>query len=223
MNQTKKAITSKEKISFIKSFSKKEWLLNGWVYEDPKIILQVFQTIALFVKDGDYLELGCGSGILCRFFFLFSDKKIIPYGIDINLEAVKIAKKNNPGFVDNFKREDYFESLRSNVFDLKRFSIISIFVSCGEHNWKKLREVMIPIIKECKKTNFLIIAYDYDLFNIKDKEIIEFVSEMKKISLVSIASHSMFVISKDKKIHATAEKSRKNISEHEKTCKNCKL
>jgi len=88
----KTRILSKEKISFIKSFSKKEWLLNGWNKEDPAL-LQIYEMIALFVKDGNYLELGCGSGILCRFLYLFSGKKIVTYGIDINLEAIKIAKK----------------------------------------------------------------------------------------------------------------------------------
>ena len=214
----KTRILSKEKISFIKSFSKKEWLLNGWNKEDPAL-LQIYEMIALFVKDGNYLELGCGSGILCRFLYLFSGKKIVPYGIDINLEAIKIAKKNHPEFSDNFIVGNYFESFKSNTFNLKRFSTISIFVSFGEHNWKKLRQVLTSIIKECKRTNFLIIAYDYDFFSNKEKEIGKFISAMRKISLVSIAGHSISVIGKDKKIHTTAKKLRKNILEHKKYTK----
>lgn len=208
-----------KKLIFIKSFSDKEWLLSGWAKEERKLSLNVFETIALFVKDGHYLELGCGSGILCKFLYLFSGKKIVPYGIDINQEAVKIAKKNNPEFNDNFTRENYFESLKSNTFNLKKFSTISVFVGYGEHNWKKFLETLIPVVKECQKTNFLIIAYDNDFFSIKDKQPIKFVSVMEKISIVSLAGHSILVIGKDKKIHTTAEKLRKKILEHEKHTK----
>jgi SAM-dependent methyltransferase len=203
-------ILPKEKVSFIKSFSKNEWLLNSWKKEDQKVILHVFEMIALFVKDGNYLELGCGTGLLCRFLFLFSGKKIIPHGIDYNLEAVKIAKKNNLEFADNFIGENYFESLKSNTFDLNKFSTISIFVSRGNCHWSMLREIMTPIVKNFKKINFLICDHDDDFILIKEKEIKKFISAMKKISLVSVASHNLLVISKDEKKHIIADKLRKN-------------
>lgn len=207
-------VLQKEKISFIKRFSEKEWLLNGWKRENPRLILQVFGAIALFVKDGNYLELGCGSGILCKFLFLFSGKEIIPYGVDINSEAVKLAKKNNPEFADNFRKGDYFELLKSNVSDFKKFSTINIFISCEEYSWNKLYEEIAPIVKRLPKINFLICAYDVDFLPIKEKQIAKFVSEIKKISPVSIASHCILIIGRDEKMHKIAEEMRKETLGH---------
>jgi len=205
---------SEEQISFIKSFSKKEWLLNGWQTENPTLILNVFNTIALFIKDGNYLELGCGSGILSRFLFLFSGKKIIPYGVDINLEAIKLAKKNNPKFANNFRNEDYLEFLKSNTSDLNKFSIINIFVNFGEYNWNKLREVLIPLVRDYKKINFLICDYEDDFIPVKVQHIAKFISEMRKITAVSIACHSILVVGGDKKMHKIAKGLRKNVLAH---------
>jgi len=86
-------------LSFILSFSKKEFAMNGLIGDDPKIISHIYQTFASFTKKGNYLELGCGTGILVKFINTLTGKKIIPHGVDININSIEIAKKNNPKYV----------------------------------------------------------------------------------------------------------------------------
>lgn len=212
-------ILLEKKLSFIKSFSKEEYFLNGHVDNDWISILRMFETFSLFIKEGNYLELGCGTGIFCRFLYIFSNKKIIPYGVDNNLEAIKIAKKNNYEFANNFIVKNYFEFLKLSISNLKKFSTISIFIDFEKNNWEKLHKVIMSIIKKCKKTNFLIIAYDNDFLKNKDKNVRKFISTVKKISCVSIAGQSILFIGKDKKIHIIAEKLRKDYLKHNKDTK----
>jgi len=196
---------------FIKQFSKTEWLLNGWSNKDTDLILNVYSTIALFVKNGNYLELGCGTGILCRFLYLFSNKRIKPYGIDNAANVIALAKRNNPAFADNFKTENYFHLLKSNDFNWNEFSLVTIFITNGEAGWERLREMLIPLIRAHKNVNFLIYAYDEDLLFAKEKYITNFISEATSISKISIASHSILVISENLAIHKIANNLRNHI------------
>lgn len=209
-------ILLEKKLSFIKSFSKEEYFLNGHVDNDWISILRMFETFSLFIKEGNYLELGCGTGIFCRFLYIFSNKKIIPYGVDNNLEAIKIAKRNNYEFGNNFIGKNYFEFLKLSISNLKKFSTISIFIGFEKNNCEKLHKIITPIIKKCQKINFLIISYDSNFFYTKNKEIDKFVLAIKKMSYISIAGQSILVIGKDKKIHIIAEKLRKDYIKYNK-------
>lgn len=198
-------------VLFISDFSKKELAMNGWIGDDPQVILHIYKNFASLVKNGNYLELGCGTGILARFINLLSENKIIPHGIDFNINSIEIAKKNNPKYANNFIHQDYYSFLESNTNNLNKFSSISIFVNSNRKDWKKLNRTLPSIVKKYKSTNFIIICYEYDFLKIKTKEVNEFIIEMQKISTLSIASSSVIVIGKNKKIHTTASKLRTSI------------
>ena len=198
-------------LSFILSISTKELAMNGWIGDDPRLILKIYQTFASFVKNGNYLELGCGTGILAKFINLSSKNKVIPHGVDININSIEIAKKNNPEYANNFIHHDYFSYLKLNADYLNTFSNISIFVNYDTQCWNRLKEILVPIIKENKSTNFIIISYDFNFLKPKIKEVSKFIIEMKKISTVSVATNSVMVIGRDIKIHETADQLRTNL------------
>jgi SAM-dependent methyltransferase len=207
-----KKIKKEDKLlSFILSISKKELAMNGWIGDDPKLILKIYQSFTSFTKNGDYLELGCGTGILAKFINLSSNGKIIPHGVDININSIEIAKKNNPDYADNFIQQDYFNFLESNINNLSKFSNICLFVNSTKKDWLKLKKILVPIVKECNSTNFIVICYEYNFLNMQEKEVGEFISEMNKISKVSVATNLVIVIGKDKKIHTTAKELRENL------------
>jgi len=219
-------IAEKQKwISFISSFSKKELALNGLADDSPNIILNIYDTFAPFVKEGHYLELGCGTGILASYLNKKSENKIVPHGVDININSVEIAKKNNLEFANNFIHQDYFKFLKSNFKNLKQFSTINIFVNSNKQDWKKLEKSLIPIIKKCESTNFIITCYEYDFINNKTKEVVDFISKAKKITKISIASNSVMVISKENIYHTVANKIRRKTLKERYECivRICKL
>lgn len=158
-----------EKINFLKSFSKEEWKLNGHDSKELDIIKNIFDKILSLVKEGNYLELGCGTGILCKYLFKFSNKRIIPMGIDLKDSSIFLAKKNNPGFEKNFYKLNYFKIFESGYFGknhqrISNFESINIFLGNYDNAWKEIKEFIEKIEPYIpQETKLIITAYDFNL------------------------------------------------------------
>ena len=60
-------------------------------------------TLPLIDRGGKIIDLGCGNGMLLNFILQFSGYHLIPYGIDLNKEAIQQAKTDVlPEYADNF-------------------------------------------------------------------------------------------------------------------------
>lgn len=53
--------------------------------------------------DGTFLDVGCANGFLMKCLLDWSNKTIIPFGIDNRPEAIGLAKKLLPEYADNFQ------------------------------------------------------------------------------------------------------------------------
>lgn len=204
-----KPMGNNKRLEFLSSFSKKEWLLNGHKKEDIKFLLKIYNSLLPHIKGGRYLELGCGTGILCKFISLFSRKKIIPYGVDKNPEAISFARKNNLKFMNNFIVANYF---RLSPVELTGFQTIVIFVGKREipkissylfpcakkiSGWSKLNELINFVIKNNKDYYIVFFSYDDDLINIKNQKFIQFEEDVKKVTKISLINKNLFVIEKN--------------------------
>jgi MoaA/NifB/PqqE/SkfB family radical SAM enzyme len=160
-----------KKINFLKSFSQEEWKLNGHEIKEINAINNLFDKILDLVKEGNYLEMGCGTGILCKYLNKFSENKIIPFGIDLNENSIMIAKKNNSKFEENFYKLDYLKIFESGYFEenkekISNFKNINIFLGNYGEAWKEIKEFIEriePYISQ--ETKLIITAYDLDLEN----------------------------------------------------------
>lgn len=201
-----------QKRLFLRRFSTKELLLNGWSKKELDTMFSVFNTISLLVQEGDYLELGCGTGILCKFIYLFSNKKTILHGIDSNFEAIRYARKNNLQFADNFICANYFDYLRQHSY-FNRFSTVAIFLN-EEDSWINSRKDILAIIERYKKTCFILCSYEENFLVTKKQGILEFFSEVRKRNNMSVVNGTTLVISDDAKVHKLAGKIRKKIDKN---------
>jgi SAM-dependent methyltransferase len=200
-----------KKRSFLEEFSDEDLLLSGWAREEMDTMLGVFETIMLFVQSGNYLELGCGTGILGAFIHLFSGKEVIPYGIDINLKAIESAKKNNPQFANNFILADYFDYLKRASF-FERFSTINIFLS-GAENWRRAREDLLTIADHNNQIILLICDYDTDLIVTKQTEILRSISEFSKKYSTTVVNGSTLIVGGDPEMNKVAKEMLRVIKE----------
>lgn len=178
--------SEREKTAFLESFSEEEWLLNGHQKSDLSDILSIYNFFIHFVKDGNYLELGCGSGILAKYLRLFSGKKIIPYGIDLNNRSIALAKVNNHEFENNFITGDY---LIDNCFETVDFSTVFLFISTGSS-----LESIVSIIKRfiLTRQNILIVFYDNNLLSLKN-DILNRLKNDGETSLLISSSGDYFI------------------------------
>lgn len=65
------------------------------------------ETLPFINSDGPMMDVGCGNGMFLKFLTQFSGRKLTPYGINVNKEAIKEAKeKILPEYVNNFKAVD---------------------------------------------------------------------------------------------------------------------
>jgi len=181
------------KLLFLSSFSNTEWALNGHKRENANALIDIFESLLPYIKDGKYLELGCGTGILCRFIYLFSKRKIIPYGVDKNPRAIYLAKKNNSEFKDNFIVSDYFE-LNESIFS--GISTIVMFMATRKGVWDKSKNIIHTAFRVNNSINIIMFSYDHDLSNITNFKIIQFISEIKQSMKLIIANSNFLVITK---------------------------
>jgi SAM-dependent methyltransferase len=66
-------------------------------------------TLPLIDRDGKISDLGCGNGMLLKFFLEFSDHLLEPFGIDKNPKAIQRAKEILPAHAQNFMVKDVNE------------------------------------------------------------------------------------------------------------------
>jgi hypothetical protein len=62
---------------------------------------------AQITRDGPFLDLGCGSGYLIFCLRLWSGRDLTPYGVDLDANAIQLARGLFPQFPDNFLHRDY--------------------------------------------------------------------------------------------------------------------
>jgi MoaA/NifB/PqqE/SkfB family radical SAM enzyme/precorrin-6B methylase 2 len=158
-----------EKINFLKSFSKEEWKLNGHDSKYLDIIQNNFDKILNLVKKGNYLEFGCGTGILCKYLSKFSNNKITPFGIDLKESCIILAKRNNPNFEKNFYELNYLKMFEPGYFEknskrIYNFESINVFLGDYENAWEDMKEFIEKIEPYISQEAKLIItAYDFNL------------------------------------------------------------
>lgn len=182
MANINKIIKFTEKKKFMNSFSNEEFAINGFSKKkDLSLVVALYDLLLESILTGNYLELGCGTGMLSKYILKFSKKKIIPYGIDWNEKSIKIAKENHKENADKFICENYF-----NLSDkeIKKFSTIVLYIEAtNKESWisgdnKKLID---RICNNCrKKSNIIIVFYDEDLSDIKRDEVKKFISYVKR-------------------------------------------
>ena len=64
-------------------------------------------TLPLIDRDGRAMDLGSGNGMLLKFLMTFSNHNLIPYGIDLNEEAIgQAVNEILPDFAGNFEIGD---------------------------------------------------------------------------------------------------------------------
>lgn len=145
-------------LNFLNSFSKEEWAMNGHKKEDACFLANIFSDLLPYVKGGRYLELGCGTGILCKFISRFCAKKIIPYGVDMHPDFIALAKKNNSRYRKNFSVGDYF-AIKPALFP--KFATISIF-STDNKPWGKLKKLADSLLESGKCDTLIIFCYKHN-------------------------------------------------------------
>lgn len=115
-------------------------------------------TLPLIDRGGKIIDLGCGNGMLLKFLLQFSGHHLMPYGIDLNKEAIQQAKTDVlPEYADNFAAgniKDY--GFREGPFDI---IISSPFYSLG--NPKDFTKKCMNALKPKGK---LIYFFYYDVF-----------------------------------------------------------
>lgn len=57
-------------------------------------------------RDGSFLDIGCGSGFLIASLAVWSGHRLIPFGIDVDVEALRLARKYFASRPRNFVRAD---------------------------------------------------------------------------------------------------------------------
>lgn len=169
-----------KKIEFLDSFSDEEWLLNGHQKTDLIGISNIYDSFIPFIKEGNYLECGCGTGILARYLYLFSGENIIPYGIDINRRSIIIAKSNNPDFRANFITGDY---LTTKSFKDLDFSTIFFFVP-SNLSFESAISVVSSMTSSINPS-ILIIFYDFSLLALKSRLLNYFLTDKNSEFLVA--------------------------------------
>lgn len=174
-------------LALLSSFSKEEWAMNGHRKEDLPAILNIFSSLLPYIKEGRFLELGCGTGILCKFITLFSDKKIIPYGVDIRPDAVLVAKRNNRKYLKNFYVGDYF-TLDYAAFS--KFSTIIIFVS-SDRPWDRVKTLADSLVGGGKCDTLIIFCYEHNFSN--DAAALGLAGNLEKYSC-RISSTAKFIV-----------------------------
>lgn len=107
-NEFKKLIEDKKKTKFLiegshlSSIEFEEWKNNR------------FSITKAINKDGRILDIGCANGFLLRCLQEWSNHKLEPYGIDIDQELIKEAKKLFPSQAKNFivkELKDFLKNL----------------------------------------------------------------------------------------------------------------
>ncbi|RJP29489.1 MAG: class I SAM-dependent methyltransferase [Candidatus Omnitrophota bacterium] len=143
-------------LRFLGSFSEKEWRMNGHSKKDLPYIINIFLSLLPHIEGGNYFELGCGTGILCKFIYLFSPSKIIPYGIDLSQENISLAAKNNPKFRANFFHGDYF---RFDFTQIREISTVVIFIS-SDKPWDRVKSLIIKLLSKNKCNKIILFCYE---------------------------------------------------------------
>lgn len=145
-------------LDFLNSFSEEEWAMNGHKKEDVCFLVNTFSNLLPYIKQGRYLELGCGTGILCKFISRFCAKKIIPYGVDRCPDSIALAKKNNPRYRKNFSVGDYF-AIKPAL--LPKFATISIFMGDNKP-WGKYKKLANLLLESGKCGSLIIFCYKHN-------------------------------------------------------------
>ncbi len=178
-------------VKFLSDFSEEELLLNGHAKKYIPFLAGQYLELLGYVKEGNYLEMGCGTGIICKFIDFFSKKEHILYGIDRDFDKIELAKKNNAEFKDNFTVADFFNL---NFDLLPKFSTITIFIPAVDYSWERVESLIFSIFKSEKTSRVIVFSYDRDLLQDKGEDIKSFISIMEEKLTIDCFSPNFFVI-----------------------------
>ena len=112
------------RIAFLERFSEEEWRMNGHDKADVVHLRGIYDTLLESVS-GSYMELGCGTGIVCSYVHEFASEHPAVAGMDISEKAIALAARNNQDFSRCFSVGDY---LRCRSDALAEFSTINVNV-----------------------------------------------------------------------------------------------
>ncbi len=180
-------------MKLLDSFSEEEFILNGHKKENISFLFNQYAELMGYLKKGRYIEMGCGTGMLCRLISDLSKKKIIPYGIDKDERKIKIAKKNNPEFSKNFTVADF---LKLDMGKMPHFSTAVIFVANVKDCWKKTGDSIFPMVESGKISRAIVFSYDKNLLKCRDSEFKKFISAAGKNFKIDLLNSNFLIIEK---------------------------
>ena len=164
MNDPNLAQADLEKVAFLNGIPEKEFRVNGHKGRDIARLRPMFDSLLLAVSDGNYFEMGCGTGMLCRYICLFSGKNIMPHGIDKNPAAIKLAKKANFKFQENFVHGNFFALFPGQLAEMDTI-LFFVFFGRGGKTYTEWLPVFLRSLSGCikKECRIIIFSYNHDL------------------------------------------------------------
>ncbi|MFY9402498.1 MAG: methyltransferase domain-containing protein [Candidatus Omnitrophota bacterium] len=142
--------------TFFSAIMPREWALNGHDEGFFNYLKMFFEFLSTYLPKGAYMELGCGTGLLCKYVETYSKKQIIPFGVDLNHKLVRLAKRNNPKYAKNFQVADYFTLP---IEKLAKFTSVAVFID-NMQSWGKTCMMICSLLK--KRENKVIVLHCYE-------------------------------------------------------------
>ena len=132
--------------------------MNG--FSNPPI-LSYISLLPLIDSNGLVLDVGSGNGMLLKFILDFSNHNLIPYGIDLNEDAINMTKQVVlPEFSNNFIIGDIDKCLPLNqIFDI---------IICNPFHSKKSFDVLINTYLSMLRKNGKIVIRVHDDVLVKE-------------------------------------------------------
>jgi 2-polyprenyl-3-methyl-5-hydroxy-6-metoxy-1,4-benzoquinol methylase len=140
-------------------------------------------TLPLISTDGKILDLGCGNGMLLKFLMEFSERDLIPYGIDYKKECIEyLQKKILPEYKDNFK-----------ITEIKEFDFIDapydIIITNPFYCYPEVNEFKEKLLSVLNKDGIIIYRIHNDVLeNFNIKEIDDLIAILGKDLTISVGS-----------------------------------
>lgn len=185
---------TKRQISFLDTFSHKDFILNEHKKEDYLYIFDNYDKIIPFINDWKILDLGCWTWFVLKYYFTFSWKNITLYWVDKNSDSISLAKKNNPNFEANFLCEDYFNYDYSHI-DFATI-ILNIYIFEDKKTFINYINILLNIHDAIIDSTILIIYCDHDWFFSRKNLFLKGLLTIISKKFVILKNHKNFLVLK---------------------------
>lgn len=144
--------------------------MNG---HDAPPIGRYVSSLTLIDRDGKITDLGCGNGMLLKFFLLYSGRQLVPYGIDRCEAPIKQAQEIIlPEYAENFR----VLNVKDYHFDDGPFDII---LTNPMYVYPRITEFTKECIDNLNKGGRLIYKFTHDSlaeYGYSDAKTLEFIN-----------------------------------------------